>query len=92
MLHEAVREALEPAIAVGRAATHRGMVTRVEDDVLVTKAGNLVIGSGVPKSVSENEAICGTVPLRPFSTEKGGLVRWCVLGAGPGVQCPQAWS
>ena len=39
----------------------RGMGVRIEDDILVTRAGNRNLSAAIPKSVAEQEAIAGAV-------------------------------
>lgn len=43
-------------------AEFRGIGIRIEDDVLITEAGNRILTGGVPKEVAEIEAICGKLP------------------------------
>jgi Xaa-Pro aminopeptidase len=56
-------------------AEYRGIGIRIEDDVLITEAGNQVLTSGVPKEVEELEALCCSKSLEPFSLQEGGLPR-----------------
>lgn len=53
---------VEPGIYIARgskgvAKKYQGIGVRIEDDVVVTKSGNKVMTEGVPKSISEIEAL-----------------------------------
>lgn len=53
---------VEPGIYIapgskGVAKKYHGIGVRIEDDVVVTKTGNEVLTSGVPKDIDEIEAL-----------------------------------
>jgi len=56
---------IEPGIYIAPDNTNvdekwRGIAVRIEDDVVVTKGGNEVITSGVPKARDQIEALMAT--------------------------------
>jgi Xaa-Pro aminopeptidase len=58
---------VEPGLYFGRTdrsvpREYRGIGVRIEDDVLVTRAGRRVLTAGMPKEIGEIEALCQSAP------------------------------
>jgi Xaa-Pro aminopeptidase len=71
---------IEPGIYIAEdceevEARWRGIGVRIEDDVLVTEAGNEVLTAAVPKTIEEIEAIVGSAKIDEPQGTQGYAVR-----------------